>query len=268
MQQIINFFIRNKNFLLFLLLFTVSIFFTIQSHTYHRSKFINSANFLTGGVYESVNNIGQYFGLKEENEKLLEENNRLKSLLFNNEPVSEIDSTYSGQYLTVSAQVIKNSYAFPNNYLIISKGQRDSIKEDYGVITSKGLVGIIDNTSNGYARVMSILNTNSRVNAQLKKTDHFGTLIWNTVSPEMVQLIDIPKQAPIAVGDTIITGGRSTIFPKGIPIGKVQSFQLDETENYYTLDITLFNDMTNIGHVHIIENRNSKEIIDLETLNE
>ena len=78
MQQIINFFIRNKVFLLFLLLFSISLFLTFQSHSYHKSKFINSANFLTGGVYESVNNIGQYFNLKEENEKSTPANMQLK----------------------------------------------------------------------------------------------------------------------------------------------------------------------------------------------
>lgn len=268
MQQIINFFIRNKNFLLFLLLFTVSLFLTIQSHSYHKSKFINSANFLTGGVYESVNNIGQYFGLKEENKKLLEENNRLKSVLFNTEVQEKIDTSLTGNYKFIAAQVYKNSYSATNNYLTINKGKRDSVQEDFGVITSKGILGIIDNTSRRYARVMSILNTNSRVNAQLKKTDHFGTLTWNTNSPEIVQLIDIPKQAPMTIGDTIITGGRSTIFPKNIPIGVVVAFGLDETENYYTIDVKLFNDMTNIGHVHIIKNQHAEEIKTLEKSNE
>lgn len=268
MQQIINFFLRNKNFLLFLLLFSIAISLTIQSHSYHRSKFINSANFLTGGVYESVNNIEQYFNLKEENEQLLEENNRLKAMLYNNIEPLNIDSMHQGQYEVFPAKVIKNAYASINNYLIINKGQRDSLTEDLGVITSKGIVGIIDNTSKGYSRVMSILNTNSRVNAQLKKTDHFGTLTWNTNDPQVVQLIDIPKQAPLNVGDTILTGGRSTIFPKGIMIGTILGFQIDETENYFTIDVKLFNDMTNIGHVHIIKNKNTQEIKALEAIDE
>src|SRR5690606_23484673 len=80
MQQIINFIIRNKIFLLFLLLFSVSVLFTVQSHSYHKSKFINSANFLTGGVYNSINNITEYFALKSQNEILAKENNRLKSV--------------------------------------------------------------------------------------------------------------------------------------------------------------------------------------------
>jgi len=272
MQQIINFLIRNKTFLLFLLLFSISLFLTFQSHSYHKSKFINSANFLTGRIYQSANNISKYFSLKKENDILLEENNRLKSIFFNTKTNllkrNNSDTVFSTNYKLKSALVYKNSYSAINNYLTINKGERDNIKQDFGVITSKGIVGIIDNTSKKYARVMSILNTNSRINSQLKKSNHFGTLRWNAKSPQRVQLLDIPKLAPVVVGDTIITGGRSTIFPKGIGIGKVVSFKLDETENYYIIDINLFNDMTNIGHVYIIENLDAKEISTLNNQDE
>ena len=78
----------------------------------------------------------------------------------------------------------------------------------------------------------------------------------------------MPKQAPVKVGDTIITGGRSTIFPKGIPIGEVKSFSIDPTQNYLTLEVTLFNDMTNIGHIHVINNLDKEEIKSLEINNE
>ncbi|WP_452602056.1 rod shape-determining protein MreC [Pontimicrobium sp. MEBiC06410] len=264
MQQIVNFIIRNKVFLLFLLLFSVSIGFTIQSHTYHKSKFINSANFLSGGVYNASNSISDYFDLKEQNKILQEENNRLKSILFNTE--KGLDSTYidsisfNGKYKFSTAQVIKNSYSQKNNVLTINKGTNDSIHLDLGVITSKGLLGIIDNTSADYATVLSILNTTSSISAQLKKTNHFGSLHWNGVSEKNIQLTEIPEVAPVAKGDTIITSGRSDIFPKGIPIGIVKDFKLDESENYYDIEVTLFNDMTNIEHVYIIENKDAKTI--------
>ena len=129
-----------------------------------------------------------------------------------------------------------------------------------GVITSKGIVGIIDNVSNNYATVQSILNTNSQINAKLKSSNHFGSLVWNTKDPNMVQLIDIPRLAPVKIGDTITTGGRSTIFPKGILIGTINDFTLGKDENYYNLNIKLFNDMTNLEHVYIIENTDAEEI--------
>lgn len=272
MQQIINFILRNKTFLLFLLLFTISLFLTIQSHSYHRSKFISSANFLSGGLYNSANNISQYFNLKSQNEILAEENNRLRNILAissKSMTESEIDSTVnSNHYRFTKATVIKNSYSNTNNYLLINKGKNDSIKQDFGIISSKGLIGIVDNASSNYSRVISILNSTSKINAQLQKSNHFGTLQWDGKTPEIVQLVDVPKTAPVTIGDTIITGGRSIIFPKGILIGTVDSFELDAAEDYYEIEVKLFNDMTNIEHVYIIENQHSEEILNLENTNE
>lgn len=267
MQQIINFIIRNKTFLLFLLLFSVSVIFTIQSHSYHKSKFINSANFLTGGIYNTFNNFSSYFNLKSQNEILAEENNYLKSILYNSENVKDsvfIDSfSYGKSYRVVTANVIKNSYSATDNVLLINRGANDSIEQDFGVVTSKGVLGIIDETSGNYATVISILNTTSQISAQLKKTNHFGSLIWNGNSPNIVQLIDVEKIAPVKIGDTIVTSGRSSIFPKGIQIGVVQDFELDAAENFYEINVKLFNDMTNLEHVYIIKNNDAEEITNL-----
>lgn len=273
MQQIINFIIRNKNFLLFLLLFIISLFLTIQSHSFHKSKFISSANFLSGGIYNSVHNMSQYLNLTEKNKILIEENNRFRNLIFNHsdfelDSIPVDNSSNSNGFRFIPASLIKNSYSSTNNSLLVDKGENDGIKEDFGVITSKGLIGIIDNTSNSFSRVVSILSTKSRINAQLKKTDHFGTLRWDGESHEIVQLMDVPKIAPIQVGDTVTTGGRSTIFPKGIQIGTITSFQLDNAEDFYEINIKLFNDMTSIGHVYIIENLKAQEILNLENINE
>lgn len=267
MQQIINFIIGNKRFLLFLLLFLVSIVFTIQSHSYHKSKFINSANFVTGGIYNSVNNITEYFSLKSQNQILAEENKRLKSILYNSEnhrDSSITDTlTYTGLYKIETAKIIKNSYALTNNFLLINKGTNDIIKEDFGIITNKGILGIVDNSSRNYSTVISILNTTSKISAQLKKTNHFGSLTWNADSPNIVQLIDVEKIAPVKVGDTIVTSGRSSIFPKNIDIGIIKDFKLDVAENYYEINVKLFNDMTNLEHVYIIKNTDAKEITNL-----
>jgi rod shape-determining protein MreC len=268
MQQIFNFVIRNKTFLLFLLLFSIALALTIQSHSYHRSKFINSANFLTGGVYGTMNSVDQYFNLKVENENLAKENKLLREQIFNKLSQSDssfIDSTYSkGQYRITIAEVYKNSYSASNNIITLNKGQKDHIKEDFGVITSSGIVGIIDNTSNNYATVISILNTKNSINAKLKSSNHIGSLTWNAESPNIVQLEDVSQYAPVKIGDTIETGGESSIFPKGIGIGTISDFASDISGDTYTIQVKLFNDMTNLGTVYIIENLNRTEILNLE----
>ena len=268
MQQIIFFLIRNKNFLLFIVLFSISIFLTIQSHSYHKNNFVNSSNSITGGIYTIKSSITNYFNLREENEILIDENTRIRIQLesYKSKVVNQNIDTNSilSKYYFVSAKVINNSFSKTKNKLTIDKGERDSIQLDLGVITSKGIVGIIDNVSNKYATIQSILNTNSQINAKLKNAKHFGSLVWNTEDPNVIQLIDIPRLAPVKIGDTIVTGGKSTIFPEGILIGAVIDFELTEDENSQNLNIQLFNDMTNLQHVYIIDNLDSQEIINLE----
>ena len=268
MQQIIFFLIRNKNFLLFIVLFSISIFLTIQSHSYHKNNFVNSSNSITGGIYTIKSSITNYFNLREENEILIDENTRIRIQLesYKSKVINQNIDTNSilSKYYFVSAKVINNSFSKTKNKLTIDKGERDSIQLDLGVITSRGIVGIIDNVSNKYATIQSILNTNSQINAKLKNAKHFGSLVWNTEDPNVIQLIDIPRLAPVKIGDTIITGGKSTIFPEGILIGAVIDFELTEDENSQNLNIQLFNDMTNLQHVYIIDNLDSQEIINLE----
>lgn len=268
MQQIINFVIRNKTFLLFLFLFGLALALTIQSHSYHRSQFINSANSITGGVYSFSNSIDDYFSLKKENERLSEENKLLREALFNLEPSANeavIDTShFQKTYRVTTAQVYKNSYASPNNYLTINKGINDSVQQDFGVITSKGIVGIVDNVSGNYATVLSILNKKSRINAKLKSTNHKGSLSWDGIAPNITQLEDISTFAPVKVGDTIETGGESAIFPKGIGIGTITEINTDVSGDTYKLQVQLFNDMTNLGTIYIIENLDRLEINDLE----
>lgn len=269
MQQIINFLIRNKNFLLFLLLLCISLILTIQSHSYHRSKVISSTNFLTGGVYGWRYAINNYFGLKTENQRLLKENellrNKLSVFIKDTTSIQHTDTTtFDKPFTFIKGNVFKNDYTKADNYILINKGEKDGIHPDMGVITDKGIVGIVENTSKNYSRVISILNSNIRINAGLKKSNQYGSLVWNGKDPNIVQLETIPRQAVLKEGDTIITNGRSTIFPRGIGIGTITNYELDQSQSYFLIDVQLFNDMTDIGFVYAIQSSDATEIKSLE----
>lgn len=268
MQQIFNFILKNSNRLLFLLLLVISLSLTIQSHSYHKSKVISSANFFTGGIYEKVNNIDEYFHLKSQNDELAQENARLKSLLFNQKDTTKLPQidTIKGVKKTdiIVSKVIRNSYSVHENYLTINNGSASGIKPNMGVINSAGIIGIVENTSKNYSTIISILNVKSQINAKIKKSNHFGSLVWNGKSTGFVQLIDVPRLAGVRKGDTIVTGGQSIIFPENIGIGTIDNVYVDDETNYYTLNIKLFNDMTNLGHVYIIKNKDAEEISNLE----
>lgn len=270
MQQILFFFVRNKNFLLFSVLFLIAISFTIQSNSYHASSFVHSANFLSGGMYSARSSVTDYFGLTTENEKLINENAFLRSQItqLQNAAVSSVDTAITkAPFFFKTAKVINNNYSLSKNNITINKGLKDSVVIDQGVISSLGLIGIVNNTSNSFASVQSILNTNSEINAKLKKTNHFGTLGWDTKNPNVVQLKQIPRLAPLAMGDTIVTGGKSTIFPEGIRIGTIIDFKLTQDDSYI-VDVQLFNDMTNLKQVYLILPVKAQEILQLEAATE
>ena len=268
MQQIFNFIYKNSNRLLFLLLLGISLFLSIQSHSYHRSRAISSANFVSGGVYEKINNVNEYLNLRTQNDALAQENAKLRSLLFDKKDTASIPKLDSikGLHPTdiIVSKVIHNSFNAHENYLTLNSGSLQGVKSDMGVINSLGIVGIIDNTSQNYSTVVSILNIKSQINAKLKKSSHFGSLGWDGKSTGFVQLTDVPRLAAIRKGDTIVTGGQSVIFPENINIGTVDRIYTDDQTHYYTINVKLFNDMTNLGHVYIIKSKDREEIINLE----
>ncbi|MEO6174199.1 MAG: rod shape-determining protein MreC [Flavobacterium circumlabens] len=268
MQQIFNFIIRNSNRLLFLLLLGISLALTIQSHSYHRSRVISSANFLSGGVYERINRVNEYLNLRTQNDELVLENARLKSLLFNKEDTTKIPLADSIKGVKpadiIVSKVIHNSYNTHENYITLNSGEKEGVKQDMGVINSLGIIGVVDNTSKNYSTVVSILNMKSHINAKLKKSNHFGSLTWSGKSTGFVQLEDVPRLASIRKGDTIVTGGQSVIFPEGINIGTVEKIYVKTGTSYYVIDVKLFNDMTNLGHVYVIKSKDREELINLE----
>lgn len=270
MQQIIYFISKNSTKLLFLLLLVVSLYLTMQTHSYHNSKMLHSANVVSGTIYEKTNSVTEYLHLKDENIRLAEENAKMKQILYNSELI--IDSTFAvnpeiriaQDFKLFNAKIIKNSYHKKNNYLTIKGGKVHGIKKDMGVINAKGVIGIVENVSKNYATVQSILNTHSRISAKVINTDHFGTIKWDGKNTGYVQLVDIPKLAVLRKGDSIVTGGISTIFPENIPVGLVDQVFTSKNSNFYTISVRLFNDMTNISSVYLIESVNIDEILQLE----
>lgn len=270
MQQLFYFLQKYKYLLYFLLLEIIATSLTINNHSFHKSKYISSTNAISGGLFEKVNNINEYINLREENEVLVKENIFLKNKL---EQIGFIDSVtvnknidtikFHQKYEFINGKIIQNEYHKAYNYLTINRGKSNGIKTEMGVINSNGIIGIIDNVSNNYARIVSVLNKNTKINARLKNSAHFGTLVWNGENKEIVQLTDIPRQAVIKKGDTIITGGKSVIFPEGIPIGTIVNIP-DKISASNTLDIKLFNDMTALGQIYIIISHNK---IEVESLN-
>lgn len=274
MQQLIYFIRKYRYFLFFLFLESIALALIVNNHDFHRSKFVSSANSITGGIYNKTSSISDYFQLSRENKELIDENEALKNLLERYrqalDSISEyrvIDSTnYKQQYTYISGRIQKNQYSSANNFLTINLGSNDSIGKEMAVINSKGIIGITEQVSANYARVQSILNQESSISAKLKKnSDHIGNLTWNGKDYNIVQLEGLPRQAEIVKGDTIITSGNSAIFPGGIPIGTAIDVSGGQTSVNRVVNIQLFNDMSSLKNIYVVKNFDKIEIRTLES---
>jgi rod shape-determining protein MreC len=193
---------------------------------------------------------------------------------------NNIDSLKNVIFKYKNAKVISNNLSSFKNHLIINKGADDGLKNEMGVINSTGIVGIINRTSKNYSSVMSVLNIETKINAKVKRTSHFGTLEWDGLSNNYLLLNDIPETADIKVGDSIITGGMSLIFPEGINVGVVSEvinknkyndsllrlntnngkyLDFEFRENYLNIEVKLHTNMNNLNNVYVIESLNREE---------
>ncbi|PCJ01180.1 MAG: rod shape-determining protein MreC [Flavobacteriales bacterium] len=273
MGNLIRFLSKNSFLFLFLFLLFVSFTLLVQNNNYQNSKFFNSSNFLIGNLYSTVNNVNEYFNLKEINSELAEQNAKLKSVQINNfyQVYGNVflinDTTYSQKYVYTSAKAINNSTNKRENYITINKGAVNGIKAGMGVVSAMGVVGTVKNVSENFCSVMSVLHEKNAVSAKIKKSGYIGSLVWELGNYRIAGLKDIPNHVKLTKGDTIITSGYSSVYPEGELIGIIQDFDLPEGNNFYNIKIELAVDYKKLSHVFIVKSLIKVEQEKLEELN-
>ena len=142
-----------------------------------------------------------------------------------------------------------------------------NLKQDMGVMTSDGIVGVVTDVSRNFSSAMSLLHKDMKVNCQLKKDGSYGPLGWDGADYRFCQLIDIPTHAKIKQGDTVITSEFSRIFPEGIIVGTIESYERRRNESYYTVQVKLSADLKKVNHVYVIRNKfkNERDSLELQT---
>jgi rod shape-determining protein MreC len=253
--------------------FTLEIFAFVliyRFNNYQKASFVNYTTGVTSSFYSWVSDVESYFKLRTVADSLQRENARLHNLLLtsyyqNNITTKTInDTVYKQQYSYLSARVVNNSVTKRNNYITINRGRLHGVQPEMAVISESGIVGIVLNVSDHYATVLSFLNNNCKISAKLERSQAFGSLVWDGKDPRIARLLDVNKHVPIEVNDLIITSNYSTIFPEGIPIGRVIEHSLDAGDNFHTIKVELFTDFSTLSTVYVINNLFKKEQQELE----
>lgn len=237
--------------------------FIVSNNDYQRSAYISSSSSVIGGITETSDNISDYFGLKRVNKELSEENARLRAQLFKSinilpDSLDQFtiapDSTDTVSYKLTSAEITQNNIRNANNFFMINKGSKDGIRPEMGVISSFGVVGKIRSVSSNYASGISLLNSRNSFSAKHKTSNRTGTVQWDGIDPKFAQLLYITPDVNMQVGDSIVTSGFSSIFPKDIIIGTVASSERDANNTYLNIEVALSVDFGRLSYIYVIEN--------------
>jgi rod shape-determining protein MreC len=270
MKNLFAFVMRHNFIFVFLFMQVICAWLMVHNNGFQGSHVLNSSNRVVANLYQTAANTKEYFSLKQENDRLATENAVLRNFLKSNyvvTPITEFkkrDTLYKQQYTYVSAKVVNSSVNKRRNFLTINIGSREGIKQDMAVMTSDGVVGIVTNVSKNFSSAMSLLHKDVRVNCQLKKDKSYGPLIWDGSDYRYCLLTDIPTHSKIAKGDTVITSELSGIFPEGIMVGTIESFERRRNESFYTARVKLSADLKKVNHVYIIKNKFKGERDSLE----
>jgi rod shape-determining protein MreC len=260
------FYLIERFHLLFLLLILegFALMFVRKTNLYQDSVLGNASNAVSGKIYTVRTDISEYFGLKQENERLAEENAHYLSqvsypIIYPKDTTLPAESD-SIVFNYLVAKVIDNNITQSVNYIMINKGINDGIEKGQGLITGLGVVGIITNISADYAMAMSVVSTKSRISLKHKKSGAFGNLTWDGTNPWRLSIDNVSKTNTVAVGDTFVTAGYSNFFPPNIPAAIVSEVRQDPSTSFLYIDVKLSIDIDKLDYVYIVKSKDKPQI--------
>jgi rod shape-determining protein MreC len=252
----------------------IAVLILVQGNSYQGSRILRSANRFTGFVYNTSGSIGDYLSLKRANKDLAEENARLHNtarsayIITDTSAFLTRDSIYQQQYYYMPARVISNTTSKRNNYLMLNKGRIHGILPDMAVVSPAGVVGIINEVSDHYSSVISVLHRRTGISARIVSNNQVGSLVWDGRNYRQGTLMDVPAHARIVPGDTVVTSGYSHIFPAGTLIGTILEYSQEPGNNFYTITLDFSVDYNRLKYVEVVQNllREEQETLEENSL--
>ena len=134
---------------------------------------------------------------------------------------------------TVAAQVIGTSGSELSRVVYIDKGKSDGLKSDQAVITPDGIVGKIRDVFPHTAQVLLINDQSSGAGVLLSST-RIRAILRGTAGGRIV-INNLTADSRIKQGETVLTSGGDQVYPRGLPVGTIESIAVDPDHQPYTL---------------------------------
>jgi rod shape-determining protein MreC len=103
----------------------------------------------------------------------------------------------------------------------IDLGSRDGLRGDEAVLTVEGLAGVVDRVWRYRSRVRLLVNESTPVSVRDTRSRVLGIVYWEPGGGSL-RVGQVPLQADIAVGDTMISSGLGGVFAPRMPVGTVE----------------------------------------------
>ena len=216
-------------------------------------------------TWGKVENIHNYLNLKKVNETLSEDIRMLSETVYTPPRDSASGMVWQNTragFRMMTANIVTSSSGSQHNYLVVDRGNVDGVKVRDGIITPKGVIGVVESVSEHYAFALSYANQDMVISAKLGREGSVGSLSWDGLHTTTSILSGIPVHVETEPGDTVYTSGFSTIFPKDIPLGTVVEKKIISGSSS-DIKVRLFEDFSSIHHVIVVQNTDKKEIQDL-----
>jgi len=272
MRNLLAFFKRIRILLLFLLLEILALLMTFNKSTFHNAASYQFFMGISSRVMTVRSNIISFINLREENEQLVQENIRLRSkhkssfILSDQRVFTKNDTLYRQQFEYLTANAIQYTTNYRDNYVTLDKGSDQGIEPGMGVFSPGGVVGIVEATSKNYCLVKSMLHSEVNISTQIKGKGVTGTSSWDGENYAFATLSDVPTHIKLKKGDTLVTSSFSSIFPAGIPVGYIDSYNTDATRAFYKIKFLIAADFGDLTTVYIVRNLIKDELEELEKL--
>jgi rod shape-determining protein MreC len=215
---------------------------------------------------------GDTIDAKDQNEELKEEVERLRADLAEAQTavrdsgqLKAIAELHRQDYFPqrtapVTARVIAKSPTVWHSSVTIDKGTSDGVRVDQPVIAAGGLVGKITSASGGNAQVRLITDGQSGVSGQVFPLGVSGVVRPEIGNPDDLLLENVESGRRVTENTLVITSGFTSsrlesLFPRGIPIGRVSKVDFDELETYQRVHVDPFADLRQLDIVQVLTRR-------------
>ncbi len=212
---------------------------------------------------------GDVFDAKSQNEDLKSQNDKLRRELAAAQTAARDvrqlrglvgfnqSASFPEGHDPVPARVIGRSPTVWYSAITIDKGSDQGVRDDQPVVSGAGLVGRVSDVAPDAARVTLITDHTSGVSAQLVPDGPNGLVKATVGNPNDLILDFVQKGRAVRKGATVVTSGwRSSrlesLFPRGIPIGRVSRVDSDERELYQRVHLRPFADLRELDVVEVL----------------